>query len=205
VSVSYVDVNSTKIELWNAHDTGQDVDSRLSRRAWINQVDIARIQLHLLLTKTHFRTMCLVGWSTSIIIWEFCYYFVSALSLYFYISLKNCWDNMLTETHTLADGSLKQQTLGIRLINAVMISLVSQYNIYLVKITLFTIGEALDPRLFGTLTSAGKKLLCLTRWEICLLILSTIQYTSPNGRYISTTVPLLLLQQEGHLEISSPQ
>jgi hypothetical protein len=70
---------------------------------------------------------------------------------------------MLTETHTLADGSLKQQTLGIRLINAVMISLVSQYNIYLVKITLFTIGEALDPRLFGTLTSAGKKLLCLTR------------------------------------------
>ena len=52
MSVSYVDVNSTKIELSNAHDTGQDVDSRLSRRAWINQVDMARIQLPLLLTKT---------------------------------------------------------------------------------------------------------------------------------------------------------
>jgi hypothetical protein len=45
-----------------------------------------------------------------------------------------CWDYMLTETHTLADGSQFQQSLGIRL-NAVIRSLVSQYNIYLVKIT----------------------------------------------------------------------
>ncbi len=52
VPVSFVDVNSTKIELSDVHDTGRDIDTRLSRRAWTNQVDMARIQLPLLLTKT---------------------------------------------------------------------------------------------------------------------------------------------------------
>jgi hypothetical protein len=75
---------------------------------------------------------------------------------------------MLTETHTLADRSLiMQQALGIRL-NAVIISLVTIQYIFGEDYTqlvdaLFTIGEALDPRLFGTLASADKKLLCLTR------------------------------------------
>lgn len=167
------------IELLNAHDMGQDVDSR---RAWINQVDMARIQLPLL--------------AKVLPILELCAQWVQVLSSGNSVtislvrlackSLKDCLDNMLTETRTLADGSLMQQALGIKL-SAVIRSLVSQYNIYFGEdyrqYYAFTIGEALDPRLFGTLTSADKASVLNEMRNLS----THFEYTSPNGRYMATT------------------
>ena len=99
-------------------------------------------------------------------------------------SLSDCLDTLQIEARALEDGSLVQQVLGDKL-NAVIRSLTLQYNEYFGEdyrqFYAFTVGEALDPRLFGTLSSGDKSAVLSDMRSLC----THFEHTSPNGRYLA--------------------